>query len=118
MQVVLLTMIACRSPPAFLPPSISVSGPNGYGPLSPSLAARTVPGEGPEPCRGPGPVPGPAARTAVVPQAVRNASAASVARVRAGVVRSGLPTGLILPRQAQRRAVCAGKPRPARGPGG
>src|ERR1017187_1944413 len=34
----LLTMIACRSPPAFWPPSIRVSGPNGYGPLLLSLA--------------------------------------------------------------------------------
>src|SRR2546423_1107132 len=31
-------MIACRSPPAFLPPSIGVSDPSGYGPLSLSLA--------------------------------------------------------------------------------
>src|SRR5437870_3863621 len=31
-------MIACRSPPAFMPPSIGVSDPNGYGPLSLSLA--------------------------------------------------------------------------------
>src|SRR5207247_6097525 len=31
-------MIACRSPPALLPPSIGVSVPNGYGPLSLSLA--------------------------------------------------------------------------------
>src|SRR5215831_2417767 len=86
-----------------------------------SLAARTVPGEAPEPCRRPVPVPAPAAGAAV-PQAARNASAARVVRIRTGVVRSGLPTGLILPRQAQQGAACcvyrgqarAGRREPAR----
>src|SRR5215471_7471922 len=70
-----------------------------------SLAARTVPGEAPEPCRAPWPVPAPAAGTAAVPQAARNASAAIVGKIRTRVVRSGLPTDLILPRQTQRRAM-------------
>ena len=65
-----------------------------------SLAARTAPGEALEPCRWPVP----AAGAAAVPQAARNASAARVVRIRAGVVRSGLPTGLILPRQTQQGA--------------
>src|SRR5580700_2695116 len=68
-----------------------------------SPAARTVPGEAPEPCRErlPGPVPVLLAGPAAVPHAARNASAAVSARIRTGVVRSRLPTGLILPRQAQ-----------------
>ena len=33
-------MRACRSPEAFGPPSMGVFGPNGYGPLSLSLAYR------------------------------------------------------------------------------
>src|SRR5580700_11437743 len=39
-----------------------------------SLAARTVPGEAPGPCRGPGPLPVLAAGPAAVPHAARNAS--------------------------------------------
>src|SRR5579863_1893197 len=70
-----------------------------------SLAARVAPREAPGPCRGPLPVL--AAGTAAVPQAARNASAAVTARIPAGVVRSGLPTRLILPRQAQQWAACA-----------
>src|SRR4029077_1920337 len=68
-----------------------------------SLAARTVPGEAPEPCREPLPglVPVPLAGPAGVPHAARNASAAVSARIRTGVVRSRLPTGFILPRQPQ-----------------
>src|SRR5215471_18222951 len=50
-----------------------------------SLAARTVPGEAPKPCRRPVPVPAPAAGAAVL-QAARNASAARVVRIRTGVV--------------------------------
>src|SRR5690348_8435531 len=96
-----LGLVACAGGMAARPLPVPATG------AWSSLAARTVPGEAPEPCRGPVPVPVPAAGTAAVPQAARNASAASVARNRAGVVRSGLPTGLILPRQAQQRAACA-----------
>src|SRR5690242_20280923 len=80
-----------------------------------SLAARTAPGEAPEPCRTPVAVPVPATGAAAVPQAARNASAARVVRIGTGVVRSGLPTGLILPRQAQQGAACACRPRPGAG---
>ena len=37
-------MIACMSPPEFAPPSISVFGPRGYGPLSLSSAYWNVTG--------------------------------------------------------------------------
>src|SRR5690242_19892048 len=80
-----------------------------------SLAARTAPGEAPEPCRRPVTVPVPAGGPAAVPQAARNASAATVVRIVTGVVRSGLPTGLILPRQAQPGAASAWIPRPGAG---
>src|SRR6266581_3746954 len=71
-----------------------------------SPASRTTPGAAPLPAAG----------TAAVPHAARNTSGAAIARTRAGVVRSGPATGLILPRPARRRAACAGSRRPGARP--